>query len=122
MDSLTFIILAALVIALIYLLTQFLSLKKKEEKLRDEIHQLEGNVQQVESKYKLTNVETESRHKITISDIENRYRAVIAELEKQIQAKAQEQYQSWVEKECSAIRVQQMEIAKREAVILLEQW
>jgi predicted Holliday junction resolvase-like endonuclease len=43
-------------------------------------------------------------------------------LQGQIHHRAQEQYQSWRDKECEAIRSQQKDIAHREAVTLLQQW
>lgn len=46
----------------------------------------------------------------------------LQQLQGQINQRVQEQYQSWRDKECEAIRVQQKEIAQREAVTLLQQW
>ncbi|HYX72864.1 MAG TPA: Holliday junction resolvase-like protein [Nitrososphaera sp.] len=46
----------------------------------------------------------------------------MSELQGQIQQRAQEQYQAWRERECESIRLQQMDIAQREAVTSLQQW
>jgi predicted Holliday junction resolvase-like endonuclease len=46
----------------------------------------------------------------------------LQQLQGQIQQRVQEQYQSWRDKEYESIRLQQKEIAQREAVTLLQQW
>lgn len=46
----------------------------------------------------------------------------IAQLQNQIHNRAHEQFQSWRESECESIRLQQREIAYREANTQLQQW
>jgi predicted Holliday junction resolvase-like endonuclease len=46
----------------------------------------------------------------------------MSQLQGQIYQHAQEQYQAWRERECESIRLQQRDIAQREAVTSLQRW
>jgi predicted Holliday junction resolvase-like endonuclease len=46
----------------------------------------------------------------------------MSQLQAQINLRAQEQYLAWRDRECESIRLQQREIAQREAVTSLQQW
>jgi predicted Holliday junction resolvase-like endonuclease len=96
MDT-SLLLLAVLVVVFVY---QVVSLKRSESNLKKEVTRLQGESYQSESDYKLK----------------------ITEFETQIHNKVQEQFQIWQRNECEAIRVQQMEIARREANAQLAQW
>lgn len=111
METLTFILFVAVVI----LLFLFVSSKSKENSLKQDFELLKS-----EHKYDLSQIEKRMQTEITNRD----YRLV--QIEKRMQAeitnRAGEQFQKWRDNECEEIRKQQIEIAKREAMTLLEEW
>jgi predicted Holliday junction resolvase-like endonuclease len=46
----------------------------------------------------------------------------ISNLQTEIQYRAQQQYDTWRERECDVIRNEQRDVARREAIALLQQW
>ncbi|MDQ6788588.1 MAG: hypothetical protein M3033_17435 [Acidobacteriota bacterium] len=93
METLTIILFITVIILLILI---FLS-KSKENALKQEIDL------------------SKSEHKFALSDIEKRMNGEITN-------QAGAQFQKWRESECEKIRLQQLDIAKREAKTLLEEW
>ena len=83
--------------AIIVLLFLFFTLKAKENTLKQEFDLCK------------------SEHKYALAQIENKMNAEITN-------QAGTQFQLWRESECEKIRLQQLDIAKREAMTLLEEW
>jgi predicted Holliday junction resolvase-like endonuclease len=51
-----------------------------------------------------------------------RLEGTISDIEGKIHTEVQERFQLWQQKECDSIRVQQIDIARREAITQLESW
>ncbi len=86
-----------LFVAVIILLFLFFTLKTKESALRQELDL------------------NKSEHKLALAKIEKRMNAEITN-------QAGMRFQEWRDSECEKIRLQQLDIAKREAKTLLEEW
>lgn len=86
-----------LFVAIVVLLYLFITLKMKENALKQDFDLCK------------------SEHKFTLSELEKRMNAEITN-------QAGTRFQQWRDKECETIRLQQIDIAKREAVTLLEEW
>lgn len=59
---------------------------------------------------------------ITLKRDESALKRELEQYKAETHRKAQEQFQQWRDKECEAIRLQQLDIARREAKTLLEEW
>lgn len=86
-----------LFVAVVILLFLFFSSKSKENSLSQELELFK------------------SEHKYELAQIEKRMNAEITN-------KAGDKFQKWRDDECERIRLQQLDIAKREAMTLLEEW
>ena len=86
-----------LAVAVVVLLVLFVTLKKKEDNLKRDLDLCK------------------SEHRFALSELEKRMNAEVTN-------RAGTQFQQWRDKECETIRLQQLDIAKREAMQLLEEW
>ena len=91
------IVIIILFVAVIVLLYLFFTLKSRENALKQEFDLCK------------------SEHKFALSELEKR-------MNSEITNQAGTRFQQWRDKECETIRLQQIDIAKREAVTLLEEW
>jgi predicted Holliday junction resolvase-like endonuclease len=96
---------------------------REQQQYREAQHKVE--LQQLHKQKDGDRQQAESQYKEQIGQIlekESKQQEKVAELQAAINQLAQEQCQAWVQTQCEAIRLEQKEIAKREAEALLEQW
>lgn len=107
MYAITFVLTVASAI-LLYL---WFNTKKQHDDLKQKTQQIEFNYKTASSKLQ----QAENSHKIALLALEKRLQAEMIN-------QAGAQFQRWRDEECEKIRQQQAEIAKREAVTLLDEW
>lgn len=119
MMEIVILFLAVVVVVLLFL---FVTLKNKENALKQEFDlckaELESetsNMRRAENALKQELDLCKSEHKFALSELEKRMNSEVIN-------RAGTQFQQWRDKECEVIRLQQLDIAKREAVTLLEEW